>query len=93
MDGRNVRGPSRRSHPERERYRHRRRRDGADKFTWPRRTVVDIENMARNAFTRIDDIHNDAMNDGNQAAMNGNNVEEDNQWNEVYLENLVQEST
>lgn len=31
--------------------------------------------MARDAFTRIDDIHNDAINKGHNGAMDGNNVE------------------
>ena len=56
-------------------------------------TAVDIENMARDAFTRIDDIHNDAVNNGEQAPMDANNIEEDEQWNEENLENLVREST
>jgi hypothetical protein len=54
---------------------------------------VDIENMARDAFTRIDDIHNDAVDNGEQAPMDANIIEGEEQWNEVNLENLVREST
>jgi hypothetical protein len=88
-----VRGPTGCPQRGKERYRPRRRDNRADDFKWPRRTVVDIENMARDAFTRIDDIHNDTTNERNQAAMDGLNVEGDDQWNEVNLEHLVQEST
>lgn len=93
VDGKNVRGPARRPHRGRERYR-RTVRDGEDGgFTWPRRTEVDIDNMARDAFQRIDDIINDAMNGGENSAMDGNNVEGDEQCNEANMQNLVREST
>jgi hypothetical protein len=88
-----VRGPVQHPNIERERYRRTERDGGEGGFMWPRRTVVDIENMARDAFTRFDDIHNEAINDGDNAAMDDNNVEGDDQWNEVNLENLVREST
>ena len=88
-----MRGPTGLPQRGRERYRFRRHDNRADGFTWPSRTVVDLEDMARDAFTRIDDIHNDAMNEGNQAAMDGLNVEGDEEWNAANLEHLVQEST
>jgi hypothetical protein len=88
-----VRGPAIPRDQEEERYREVERDDGEDELVWPRETVVDIENMARDAFTRIDDIHNEAVNDGNQAPVDDNNMEGDEQWNEENLQNLLREST
>jgi hypothetical protein len=77
FDGKNVRSPTRRPQREREQYRHTKRDGGEDGFTWPRRTAVDLDNMARDAFMRIDDIHNDTMNEGNNEVPH---IEEDDQW-------------
>jgi len=53
---------------------------------------VDVENMARDAFEHIDEIHDDIVNDG-QPCMEDVNVEGDAESNEENLEYLVGEST
>jgi len=63
-------------------------------FTWPERETIDIESMARDGFTRIDDIHNDFINKSGQASMDGLNHEEANEdLDEANLENFLREST
>jgi hypothetical protein len=52
-----------------ERYRRRGHRPNEEGFTWPRRTAVDLESMARDAFARIDEIHNDSGNEDEAAGM------------------------
>ena len=88
-----MRGPARRPQRGAERYRRRGRDDRDDGFAWPGRTAVDIENMARDAFTRIDDILNVAVNEGQNGAMDDNNVEGDDQWNDGNIQFFIQEST
>jgi len=53
---------------------------------------VDEENMAKDAFHQIDDIHNGIINDNVPEPFDTNNVEEDEKFNEVNLEDLLQES-
>lgn len=88
-----MRGPVGRGKKRAERYRQRVHDDIDDGFTWPRTNAVDIENMARDAFTRVDDIHNDAVHNDEQAPIDANVGNGDEQWNEDKLDNLVREST
>ena len=53
---------------------------------------MDLENMARDAFTRIDDIHNEAVHNGEQEPPDGIVVEEDEHYHEENVEHLVRES-
>jgi hypothetical protein len=93
IDGENVRGPSRVRRREGEHYRQRRRGDGEGEFTWPQRTTVDVENMARDAFAHIDDIHINTMNGGDEVAMDEGGVENEREFDEANLEHLISEST
>ena len=88
-----MRGPTGRGERHAKRYRQRERDDIDDGFTWPRTTAVDIENMARDAFTRVNDIHDDAVHNDEHAPMDANVVEGDKRWNEERLDNVVREST
>lgn len=88
-----MRGPAAPRRRQGERYRRRERVNGEHGFNWPRANVVDLDNMARDAFTRIDEIYNVVVNEGDEAPMDAHNVEVDEQYNEVNFENLVQEST
>jgi hypothetical protein len=93
VDGQNVRGPAR-AHPnESEHYRAEGRYDGDQGFTWPQRTAVDIENMARDAFGHIDDIHRNIINDGEGANMDVDAGDGDVEYNEANLEQMIREST
>lgn len=67
IDGQNVRGPARRQHGAEEAYRRRRHNDRDEEFTWPQRNAVDLETMARDAFGRVDDVHNNVVNEEGQA--------------------------
>ena len=49
VDGHNVRGPALVADSDGEQYRRHRHRHRQEGFTWPRRTAVDVENMARDA--------------------------------------------
>lgn len=93
IDGRNVHGLV--QHPDRdaEVYRQRRREERDEEMTWPRRTVVDVENMARDAFFRVDDIHNNVFNDDGATSEDADTIEEDEQWSQENLEYLLREST
>jgi len=48
--------------------------------------------MVRDAFTKIDKIHNDIMSKEVEAPIDDNNFERDGKWNEVNLENPSQNS-
>ena len=93
VDGQNVQGPARTRHRESEEYRRDARNEGDEGFTWPRRTAVDIENMARDAFGHIDDIHRDSLNDVDAADVGVDVGDGDAEFNEVNLETLIREST
>lgn len=54
---------------------------------------MDLENMARDAFGRIDEIHDADVLGSDQIPMDMNNNEGEEQVNEVNFENLVREST
>jgi len=99
VDGKNVRGPGNReegeegeNHEDKEEAQYRRsERDGGGQFTWPETNTVDVENMARDAFTRIDDIHNDVVNDGSPMPEDVN-MEGPDDGDKVNVENLLRES-
>ena len=91
VDGRNVRGPARNLDREEELYRRTELDEGEPVFTWPERTNVDVEGMARDAFTRIDDIHSDIMNEDGQPFGNVGNILEEDEENEVDMETLLRE--
>ena len=63
VDGQNVQGSARRQHGTEEIYRRRRRNDRDEEFTWPQRNAVDLETMARDAYRRVDDVHNNVVNE------------------------------
>ena len=88
-----MRGPARARNRESEEYRRDARNDGDEGFTWPRRTVVDIENMARDAFGHIDEIHRHSLNDGDGADVDVDVADGEGEFNEANLENLIREST
>jgi hypothetical protein len=91
VDGQNVRGPARERERESEHYRGEGRYEGDEGFTWPRRTAVDIQNMARDAFGHIDDIHRNIVNDGEGADVDVGDG--DGEYNEANLEHMIREST
>ena len=93
MDGQNVRGPARVPYREAEDYRREGRPDGDEGFTWPRRTEVDIQNMARDAFGHIDHIHRNIINDGGVPDTDANVLDSDGEYNEANLEHMIREST
>ena len=72
------------------RHRHRHRQEG---FTWPRRTAVDVENMARDAFARIDEIHNNSGNEDGETGTGDAMGEVEGQFDEANLEHMIREST
>ena len=92
VDGRNVRGPARNPDREEELYRCTEPDQGEPVFTWPERTNVDVESMAGDAFTCIDDIHSDIMNEDGQLFGNVDNILEEDEENEVDMETLLWES-
>jgi len=92
VDGKNVKGLARNPDGEEEPYRSEEHDDGEAGFTWPERTNVDVENMAKDAFTRIDDIHSNIMNEVRHARDTGGNVEEEEEGNDVDMETLLRES-
>lgn len=93
VDGRHVRGPARYAERHEEMYHHQRRADGEEGFTWPSRTPMDVENMARDAFARVDDIQNDVLNDEGQALLDSSDLEGEEEYNEENLAYLIGEST
>ena len=93
VDGQNVRGPARVRNGESEEYRRQGRNGGNEGFTWPRRTAVDIENMARDAFGHFDDIHRNSLNDGDGTDVDGDVGDGDGEFNEANLEHMIREST
>ena len=60
-------------------------------FMWTETTTIDVENMARDAFHRVDEIHEDVINDSGTHGDHGNNVEDD-PSEELNLENLLRQS-
>ena len=93
IDGRNVRGPTAVPDRDEENYRTREEDEEAGRFTWPRSCAVDVENMARDAFGRVDELFDDAVNCDGPEFMESNNTEAEEEWNEANLEYLVREST
>lgn len=93
MDGQNVRGPAMAEDIEGEQYRRHRNRDPHGGFTWPRRTAVDVENMARDAFARVDDIHNNSGDEDDPTGMEAGMGEVEGQYDEANLSHLIREST
>ena len=93
MDGQNVRGPQQRQNREEEAYRQSSadREEGA--FTWPGRDTINVESMARDAFARIDEIHDHIINEDGQAAQDPENIDEENRMNDSDIENLLRQST
>ena len=69
IDGQNIKGPARDMHGEEEAYRRHADDEEEAAFMWPQRTPVDVESMARDAFTRIDDIHMNVMNEWGESAV------------------------
>lgn len=88
-----MRGPVASRDRTRELYRQRDHDNGRDAFEWPQTDTVDTENMARNAFTRADDIHNNVLEYDDPAPMDAFNFDVEEDSNEVNFENLVREST
>ena len=88
-----MRGPARAPFIEAEQYIREGRPDGVEGFTWPQRTEVDIQNMARDAFGHIDEIHRNSINDGGGPCMDANGGDGDREYNEANLEHLIREST
>ena len=60
-------------------------------FMWTETTTINVENMARDAFHQVDEIHEDVINDNETHGDHGNNVEED-PSDELNLENLLRQS-
>lgn len=94
VDGQNVRGHAAATESEEKAYRRRERRhNDENKFRWPRPVPVDLENMARDAFGRIDDIHHEVLNEQDQQFNNADNDEGEGNGDEVNLEYLARESS
>lgn len=93
VDGQNVRGPARAPNREAEHYREEGQPDGDGGFTWPRRTTVDIQNMARDAFGHIDEIHRNLINNDGGPNVDANVGDGDGEYDEANLEHMIREST
>jgi hypothetical protein len=91
VDGQNVRGPALVQDGVGEQYRRRGHRPQQEGFTWPRRTAVDVENMARDAFARIDEIHSGPEDE--VAGMEPGMGEIEGEFDEANLEHMIREST
>jgi hypothetical protein len=76
-----------------EQYRQQGHRHQQEGFAWPARTAVDVENMARDAFARIDEIHDNNNNANDEAGMDAAFAEVEAQFNEANLEHMIREST
>jgi len=87
-----VHGPTLHPHRGEESYRDHHEDGGEPRFTWPENNVVDVEGMARDAFGRIDEIHNDSIDNDGEACMDEGNIEGDTLWNEENFQYLVRES-
>ena len=92
VDGRNVRGPAQPPNEEAEQYRRSEQEDVHEEFTWPETNTVDVENMAQDAFTRIDEIHNHVLNDDGQEDTKGDNRETHEENDDANVEFLLRES-
>ena len=46
---------------------------------------MDLENLARDAFGRVDDIFDNAVNQGDNETVNMNSDEDEEDWNEEKL--------
>lgn len=62
-------------------------------FTWPHRIAVDLENLARDAFGRVDDIFDNAINEDGHGSLNNSDDEDEDEWNEENLQDLVRKSS
>lgn len=92
MEGGNVQGPARRPRRRAEHYRQEGHEEGAGDFTWPNRAPVDVEGMVRDAFGHVDDIHNNVVNENNQVLEDGMNLEGDDDFDGVNVENLLRDA-
>lgn len=92
MNGRNVRGPATRPARDEEAYRHIEDAREGGGFTWPERDTIDFERMARDAFARVDNIHDDIMNNADGYAGTGDSGEDEEEDNEVDVEYLLREA-
>jgi len=90
VDGRNLRGLGHRSDREEEYYRRSKHVDGGGQFNWRKIDIVDVENIARDIFTRIDNIHNDVLNEGIHVPEDVN-MEMLEDGDDMNVENLLQE--
>jgi len=93
VDGRNVMDLARLPHRAQKPYHCSDQGAEDGPFMWPKRTTIDIEAMARDVFTQVDNIHDSVMNEGGQPVGDVPNLEEDEEMNEVDMENLLQHST
>ena len=93
VDGQNVQGPAPYQDIEGEQYRRHRRPHIEEGFTWPRRTVVDVENMARDAFARINELHNNNANKNDETCMDVGMGELEGTFDEANLEHMIREFT
>ena len=62
-------------------------------FTWPERHFVDVENLAQDAFFKVDEIHDDIMNAERGAGGTHHNMDGEDEYDEANLESLVRDST
>ena len=53
QNGGNIQGPAAFAEPAEEYYEHERE----DRYFWPPRNVIDVEEMVHNTFARVDKIH------------------------------------
>lgn len=93
IDGQNVRGPTAHPDHDQELYQSNVQEGEAGGFTWPRHSAVDVVNMVRNFFGRVEEIFDDAFNHDGVENMERNDAEAEEEWNEANFEYLVREST
>ena len=93
IDGRNVRGPVENPDSDDDHYGEEEPPDMDGGYTWPDRATMDVENMARDAFGRVDELHNENISEDGEAPFDGMDVEENEQLDEEALQRLFQEST
>ena len=88
VDGRNVRGPVENPDSDDDHYGEEEPPNMDGGYAWPDRATVDVENMARDAFGRVDELHNENISEDGEAPFDGMDVEENEQLDEEALQRL-----
>ena len=87
-----MRGPARHLVRDEEQYRRSNHDEMEGEFTWPERIGIDIDTMARDAFARVDDIHDNILNEEGQGGHTRDDVHDKQELNDADMENLLRQS-